>query len=67
MAGLPRVVVTGIGMVTPVGLNVHSSWQALIAGTSGNMETMLAHKFVRRKNAIRQSATLDTIALDPPH
>jgi 3-oxoacyl-[acyl-carrier-protein] synthase II len=30
-----RVVVTGLGMVTPVGSDVESSWQALLAGTPG--------------------------------
>ena len=30
-----RVVVTGIGMVTPVGLDTESSWEGLIAGRSG--------------------------------
>lgn len=30
-----RVVVTGMGMVTPVGLNVEESWQAILAGKSG--------------------------------
>jgi len=30
-----RVVVTGIGMVSPVGLDVSSTWQGLISGTSG--------------------------------
>ncbi len=30
-----RVVVTGLGAVTPVGLDVASSWAALMAGTSG--------------------------------
>jgi 3-oxoacyl-[acyl-carrier-protein] synthase II len=30
-----RVVVTGLGMVTPLGLTVQDTWQALIAGTSG--------------------------------
>ena len=30
-----RVVVTGLGAVTPVGLNVGSSWAALMAGESG--------------------------------
>src|SRR5438128_1954349 len=30
-----RVVVTGIGMVTPVGLDVKSSWSAIKAGKSG--------------------------------
>ncbi|MBA3658262.1 MAG: beta-ketoacyl-ACP synthase II [Gemmatimonadales bacterium] len=30
-----RVVVTGIGLVTPVGTDVDSTWQALLAGTPG--------------------------------
>jgi len=30
-----RVVVTGLGAVSPVGLNVSSMWEALIAGQSG--------------------------------
>lgn len=30
-----RVVVTGLGMVTPVGNNVPDTWQALLAGKSG--------------------------------
>ncbi|MCH7655608.1 MAG: beta-ketoacyl-[acyl-carrier-protein] synthase II, partial [Chloroflexi bacterium] len=31
----PRVFVTGIGMITPVGLDTKSSWKALIEGRSG--------------------------------
>jgi 3-oxoacyl-[acyl-carrier-protein] synthase II len=31
----PGVVVTGLGMVSPVGLDVASSWDALVAGRSG--------------------------------
>ena len=30
-----RVVVTGLGMVSPLGLNVESSWKALLAGECG--------------------------------
>ena len=30
-----RVVITGLGAVTPVGLNVRESWENLLAGKSG--------------------------------
>ncbi|NNF97524.1 MAG: beta-ketoacyl-ACP synthase II, partial [Halobacteria archaeon] len=30
-----RVVVTGLGMVSPVGLDVKSSWENILAGKSG--------------------------------
>ncbi len=33
--GARRVVVTGLGLITPVGNDVQSSWRALLAGTSG--------------------------------
>jgi 3-oxoacyl-[acyl-carrier-protein] synthase II len=32
---MKRVVVTGVGMVTPVGLNTETSWENLISGKSG--------------------------------
>src|SRR5699024_2271051 len=30
-----RVVITGLGLISPVGLDVASSWQAVLAGRSG--------------------------------
>ena len=30
-----RVVVTGLGMISPLGIGVEKSWQALIQGKSG--------------------------------
>lgn len=33
--GKQRVVVTGLGMVSPIGLNVEDTWQAILAGKSG--------------------------------
>jgi 3-oxoacyl-[acyl-carrier-protein] synthase II len=33
--GQPRVVVTGMGAVTPLGLDVPTSWEAMVAGRSG--------------------------------
>ena len=35
MAGRRRVVVTGLGAVTPLGNDVASSWEAMLAGRSG--------------------------------
>ena len=35
MTSRRRVVVTGIGAVSPVGLTAESTWQALISGVSG--------------------------------
>src|SRR5437016_4011 len=37
-AGLRRVVVTGLGMVSPLGNSVGESWQALLAGNRGAAE-----------------------------
>ena len=31
----PRVVITGLGAITPLGLDLNTTWQALLAGTSG--------------------------------
>src|SRR3954449_4649667 len=39
--GRRRVVITGLGMVSPIGKDVASSWQALIAGESGAAEITL--------------------------
>src|SRR5512142_2765330 len=33
--GARRVVVTGVGLISPVGNDVETSWRALLAGTSG--------------------------------
>lgn len=37
-----RVVITGMGMITPVGLNVEETWQNILAGASG---VVLADEF----------------------
>lgn len=33
-----RVVITGLGIVSPVGLNLKETWDAIVAGTSGAVE-----------------------------
>lgn len=33
--GRPRVVVTGLGLITPIGIGREATWQAALAGTSG--------------------------------
>jgi 3-oxoacyl-[acyl-carrier-protein] synthase II len=38
LSGRRRVVVTGLGAVSPLGLDVESSWSALLAGESGAAE-----------------------------
>ena len=35
MADFPRVMVTGVGMVTPLGQDTKSTWEAMLAGRSG--------------------------------
>jgi 3-oxoacyl-[acyl-carrier-protein] synthase II len=35
MPEFPRIVVTGVGLVTPLGLDVEASWGGLLAGRSG--------------------------------
>ncbi len=35
MNGIPRVVVTGMGIISPVGLNVATAWANVVAGRSG--------------------------------
>ena len=36
--GMRRVVITGLGMVSPLGNDVESSWSSLLAGNSGAAE-----------------------------
>ncbi|HEX8178480.1 MAG TPA: beta-ketoacyl-ACP synthase II [Pyrinomonadaceae bacterium] len=48
-----RVVVTGLGLITPIGLSVESTWAALMAGKSG---VDYIHKFDTTKFPVRIAA-----------
>ncbi|MFN2596658.1 MAG: beta-ketoacyl-ACP synthase II, partial [Pyrinomonadaceae bacterium] len=48
-----RVVVTGLGLVTPIGLTVEATWSALLAGRSG---VDYIHKFDVEKFPVRFAA-----------
>jgi 3-oxoacyl-[acyl-carrier-protein] synthase II len=50
-----RVVVTGLGLITPVGLTVESTWAALMAGRSG---VDYIHKFDTEKFTVRIAAEI---------
>ena len=39
--GRRRVVITGLGMVSPIGKDVETSWRNLLAGESGAAEITL--------------------------
>ena len=39
-----RVAVTGVGLVTPVGNDVETTWQALLAGRSGGAPITLVRR-----------------------
>lgn len=57
-----RVVVTGMGMVSPLGNTVTDSWQALLAGTSG---AQLIDSFDASAFATRFSAPVKNLDLAP--
>ena len=39
MAEFPKVVVTGVGLVTPIGHSAPQTWQAMLEGRSGTGRT----------------------------
>ncbi len=60
--GRNRVVVTGMGMVSPVGHNVEQSWAAILAGTSG---AALIESFDTSSFATKFSASVKGFDLSP--
>lgn len=66
MARRPRVVVTGLGATSPVGGDVKSTWQALLAGESGvrTLEDEWAEELpvrIAARVAVEPSAVLDRV------
>ncbi|WP_336664672.1 beta-ketoacyl-ACP synthase II [Elizabethkingia meningoseptica] len=61
---MKRVVITGLGAITPLGNNVNDFWQALISGTSGaNMITKFDTEHYKTKFAceVKNFNPLDTM------
>lgn len=56
-----RVVVTGLGMVTPLGLNVADTWKAILAGKSG---ASLIEHFDASRLATRFSASVKNFQVE---
>ena len=57
-----RVVITGVGAVTPLGNDIESTWQALIAGQSGVKNLT---KFDGTEYAVRIAGEVRDFVLDP--
>ena len=55
-----RVVVTGLGMLSPLGSNVTSSWKKIIEGSSGVKEI---DKFDTSDFETKFAATVDILSL----
>jgi 3-oxoacyl-[acyl-carrier-protein] synthase II len=59
-----RVVVTGLGLVTPVGNNVQDSWANLLAGRSG-IQTIIHYGLAASMQAVRDAGLATGEALSP--
>jgi len=57
-----RVVITGLGMVTPLGLTVPTTWENILAGRSG---VKLIEEFDPAAYTTRFAATIPNFELDP--
>lgn len=61
-----RVVVTGMGCVSPVGNNVHDTWDALLAGKSGAGEITLFDASNHKTRFAAEVKGFDAVALFGP-
>ncbi len=59
-----RIVVTGMGIVSPLGCGVQHVWQSLLAGKSGDHPTQRA---VGRGYSLKVAGQVPSIDSDPLH
>lgn len=57
-----RVVITGMGIVSPVGLNLEESWQNILAGKSG---VTLIDEFDTSAHSVKMAATVKNFDCSP--
>jgi 3-oxoacyl-[acyl-carrier-protein] synthase II len=58
-----RVVITGLGMLSPLGLNVEDTWQALLAGKSGVAPITLFNASENKTKFAAEVKDFDPVAL----
>lgn len=57
-----RIVVTGLGMITPLGLNAETTWNNLIAGKSGISSIDLKHTSIKVAGLIKDFNPQETLS-----
>ena len=65
-AGLRRVVVTGVGLVSPIGVGTDETWQGILAGRSGIAPITLFDAVGARRAICRRGERVRPAAVDRP-